>query len=89
MGRNRVSFGRRRAALAAAGLAVGAMAVGALAVGCDAAELPSQARKAKPQEAAAARKCNVGGITGIVAANGVCVRLSGSVTAGVGAGSLK
>jgi hypothetical protein len=76
-------LGRLRA-FAAAGLALSA-----LAVGCDAAELPSQAKKAKPQEAAAAKKCNIGGLTGIVAANGVCVRLSGSVSGGVGAGQLK
>ena len=48
-----------------------------------AAELPSQARKEKPPESAQSqKKCNIGGMTGVVAANGVCVRLSGSVSAG-------
>ena len=55
-----------------------------------AAELPSLARKAKPAEGAQAqRKCNIGGMTGVVAANGVCVRLSGSVSAGFGGGQIR
>ena len=44
-----------------------------------AAELPSQAKKATAKEIPAARKCNIGGIAGVIAANGVCVRMSGSV----------
>ena len=83
MCRNRVPFGRLRA-FAAAGLAISA-----LTVGCQAAELPSQARKAKPPETAAAKKCNIGGLAGVVAANGVCVRLSGSISASFGAAQLK
>jgi hypothetical protein len=82
MCRNRV-FGRLRA-LAAAGLALTT-----LAVGCQAAELPSQVKTVKPPEAAAAKKCNIGGLVGVVAANGVCVRLSGSVSAVFGGGQLK
>ncbi len=66
-----------------------ALALSALTVGCQAAELPSQARKAKPPETAAAKKCNIGGIAGVVAANGVCVRLSGSISASFGAAQLK
>ena len=61
-----------------------ALSLSALAA-LHAAELPSQARKAKPQESAQAhRTCNVGGVAGVVAANGVCVRLSGSVSARFG-----
>ena len=55
-----------------------------------AAELPSQAKKAKPADSAQAQKtCNIGGMTGVVAANGVCVRLSGSVSAGFGGGQVR
>ncbi|RBP04570.1 hypothetical protein DFR50_13947 [Roseiarcus fermentans] len=55
-----------------------------------AAELPSQARKAKtPESAQAQRKCNVGGLVGVLAANGVCVKLSGSVSAEFGSGPIK
>ena len=54
------------------------------------AELPSQAKSAKPPEhAQRVKKCNIGGNVGVVAADGVCVRLSGSVTAGFSAGQLK
>ena len=70
-------------------IAFATVVVAALASAATAAELPSQARKAKPPAAEAAKKCNVGGVTGVVAANGVCMRLSGYVTGGFGAGSLK
>ncbi len=69
--------------------AVAALALSALGVGSQAAELPSQVKQAKPPQAAAVKKCNVGGIAGVLAANGVCVRLSGSITAGVGGRELK
>jgi hypothetical protein len=62
----------------------------ASALVASAAELPSQARKAKPPETARALKtCDIGGVAGVVAANGVCVRLSGYVSAGFGAGRFK
>ncbi|HTR15313.1 MAG TPA: hypothetical protein VMI72_19215 [Roseiarcus sp.] len=50
-----------------------------------AAEMP--ARKAKPPEAV--RKCNVGGVAGVLAANNVCVRASGYVSVGFRAGQIK
>ena len=50
-----------------------------------AAELPSRAKPAKPAEGAQAqKKCNIAGVPGVLAANGVCVKLSGSITAGFG-----
>lgn len=52
-----------------------------------AAELPSQNKKPKPPEAF--KHCNVGGSPGVMAADGVCVRLSGYVSAGFGAGHVK
>ncbi len=55
-----------------------------------AAELPSQAKKPKPPETArAVETCNIGGVVGVVAANGVCVRLSGYISVGVAAGTVK
>ena len=70
-------------------LAFAALALGA--VGRDRrAELPSQAKSAKPPEhAQRLKKCNIGGIAGFVAADGVCVRISGSVSAGFTAGQIK
>lgn len=68
------------------------LAFAILALGVSAAEgaeLPSQARKAKPPEAAHAKACNIGGMTGFIAANGVCVRVSGSVSAWFSAGQIK
>jgi hypothetical protein len=53
----------------------------------DAAELPSQMKKAKPPEAS--KHCNVGGSVGVLAASGVCVRVSGSISAAVGGGQVK
>jgi len=49
-----------------------------------AAELPSQARKPKHSEAV--KRCNVGGSPGMVAANGICVKMSGHVSAGFNVG---
>jgi hypothetical protein len=54
-----------------------------------AAELPSQRHTDKTKGAEAAKKCNVAGSAGIVAGNGVCVKLSGYVTSQFGAGQLK
>ncbi len=81
MCRNRVFSVRLRVCIVAA-LALSAFAA-------PAAELPSQARKAKPPEAAAVKKCNIGGMVGVLAANGVCVKLSGSVSTSFGATQLK
>ncbi len=54
------------------------------------AELPSQSKSAKPPEHdQRVKKCNIGGIAGVVAADGVCVRLSGSISAGFSAGQVK
>ena len=52
-----------------------------------AAELPSQNKKAKPSEAL--KHCNIGGSPGVLAANGVCVRLSGYISAGFTGGQIK
>ncbi len=58
--------------------------LGAAAV--QAAELPSQRHSDKPAQAEAAKKCNVAGSPGVLAGNGVCVRLSGYVTSQFGGG---
>lgn len=55
-----------------------------------AAELPSQGKKGKPDAPSHAEKtCNVGGVSGMLTADGVCVRLSGYVSTGLAAGQLK
>jgi hypothetical protein len=55
-----------------------------------AAELPSQRGQSdKPTQAQAAKKCNVAGSPGVLAGNGVCVRLSGYVSSQFGGGQLK
>jgi hypothetical protein len=53
----------------------------------DAAELPSQTKKAKPPEPV--KQCNIAGFPGVLAANGICVRMSGYISAGVGAWQVK
>ena len=53
----------------------------------DAAELPSQMNRARPPEAL--KHCNIGGSVGVLAANGVCVRVSGYASAAVGGGQVK
>ncbi len=63
-----------------------AIFLGATAV--PAAELPSQRHSDKPTQAEAAKKCNIAGSPGVLAGNGVCVRLSGYVTSQFG-GQLK
>jgi hypothetical protein len=53
-----------------------------------AAELPSRNnKKAKPPEAL--KHCNIAGFPGVQAANGICVRLSGYISAGFNAGQIK
>ena len=52
-----------------------------------AAELPSQNKKPKPAEAL--KHCDVAGSPGVMAANGVCVRLSGYISAGFNVGRVK
>jgi hypothetical protein len=60
----------------------------ALPAALSAAELPSQNnKKTKPPEAV--KHCNVAGSPGVLAANGVCVKLSGYISADFGAGRLK
>lgn len=50
-----------------------------------AAELPSGKRAKPPPQAA--KKCNIGGLSGVLAANGVCVHTGGYISATVGAGA--
>ena len=59
------------------------------AVAAQAAELPSQRHTDKPPQAEAAKRCNVAGSPGVLASNGVCVRLSGYVSSQFGGGQLK
>jgi hypothetical protein len=54
-----------------------------------AAELPSQHRTNKAKDPEAAKKCNVAGSPGVLAGDGVCVRMSGYVTSQFGGGQLK
>jgi hypothetical protein len=53
----------------------------------NAAELPSQMKNVRPPEAL--KHCNIGGSVGVLAANGVCVRVSGYASAAVGGGQVK
>lgn len=54
-----------------------------------AAELPSQRGQAnKPKKAEPVRACNIAGNPGVLAANGVCVRLSGYISSQFTTGSL-
>jgi hypothetical protein len=56
----------------------------ALPTALSAAELPSQNnKKAKPPEAV--KHCNVAGSPGVLATDGVCVKLSGYISADFGA----
>jgi len=65
----------------------GLLAAMALANALAAAELPTQDRKPKAPQAA--KHCNIAGSTGIQAANGVCVRLSGYISGGFNAAHIK
>jgi len=51
-----------------------------------AAELPAQNKK--PTKAQPARTCDIAGNPGVLAANGVCVRLSGYISSQFSAGQL-
>jgi hypothetical protein len=62
-----------------------ALAITATSIVATAAELPTM-RSAQSKRA---QTCHVGGMTGVIAAGGVCIKVSGSVTAGVDMGSLK
>jgi hypothetical protein len=73
---------QRSVALALAGAVV-------TAVAGQAAELPLQRHSDKPKQAEAAKKCNIAGFAGVLASNGVCVRLSGYVSSQFGGGQLK
>jgi hypothetical protein len=60
------------------------------AIAGQAAELPVQnAQSKKPKTAEPVRHCDIAGSPGILAANGVCVRMSGYISSGVSAGQLK
>jgi hypothetical protein len=68
--------------------ALGAALLGATAG--QAAELPSQrSQTQKQKQPEPAKTCNIAGNPGILAGNGVCVRLSGYVSGQVSAGTLR
>lgn len=56
------------------------------AIAAQAAELPAQTRK--PVKPDSAKTCDVAGRPGVLAANGVCVRLSGYISTQFSAGQL-
>jgi hypothetical protein len=70
-----------------------AFALAAALVGAttgQAAELPSQRGQThKPKQAERARTCDVAGGSGVLAANGVCVRFSGYISSQFSGGQLK
>ncbi len=68
-------------------IALAVLAILASFTALSATELPSRNKKPKPPEAP--RHCDVVGLPGVMAPNGVCVRLSGYVSAGFAAGRLK
>ena len=63
------------------------LAVLAFPAALPAAELPSQ--KTKPRPAEALKHCDVAGSPGVLAANGLCVKVSGYVSGQFIAGRLK
>ena len=65
--------------------AIAAMLIGANAT--RAAELPSRNKTPKPAEPV--RRCDISGSPGVLAANGVCVRISGYVSTGAHARQIK
>jgi hypothetical protein len=70
-----------------AGIAFAAALLGAAAG--QAAELPSQRGQTnKPKQSEPAKKCNIAGNPGVLAANGLCVRLSGYISSQFTAGQL-
>ncbi len=62
-----------------------AAAVLVAAAGARAAELPNMKAPPPPR----ARPCNIGGMVGVLAAGGVCVKIGGYVTGGVQMGNVK
>jgi hypothetical protein len=60
-----------------------------LATPCFAAELPSGKKAKATAPTQSLRHCDLGGVSGVLAANGVCVHLGGYVSAGVGAQNVK
>jgi len=52
-----------------------------------AAELPAQNKK--PTQAEPVKRCDIAGNPGVLAANGVCVRLSGYISSQVSGGNLR
>jgi hypothetical protein len=58
-----------------------------LATAAGAAELPSRAARAKPEEKL--RTCEIGGAQGVLLANGTCIKIGGYVSVGATSGSLK
>jgi hypothetical protein len=66
------------------GIAFAVLAVLVSSTVLAAAELPSHARKPKHPEAV--KHCNVAGWPGVLAANGICVKMSGYVSAGFNLG---
>ena len=50
-----------------------------------AAELPTM----KPAPTAPVKKCNVGGMAGVLVSSGACVKISGYVSGGVAIGNMK
>ena len=67
------------------GYALAAILMGVSIAG--AAELPTRNQKGKP--AKSVQHCDIAGSPGVLAANGVCVRISGYISAGVGMRQLK
>ena len=63
----------------------------ALAGAAHGAELPAQkgADKTKSGTAEPLKKCNIGGIAGVLGPNGVCVRLSGYISSGFNFGNVR
>ncbi len=68
-------------------IAFAILAVLALPAALSAAELPQQYKKPKHPEAAT--HCNVAGSPGVLAPNGVCVKISGYISTGFEFGRLK
>ena len=68
-----------------------ALAVALLgAIAGQAAELPAQnAQNKKRKQPEPVRHCDIAGSPGVLAENGVCMRMSGYISTGVGAGQLK
>jgi hypothetical protein len=68
-------------------IAFAILTVLALPAALSAAELPSQNKKPKPPESV--KHCDIAGSPGVLAPNGVCVRLSGYISTQFSAGQLK